>query len=95
MTTSTTASDWTPPGSNCGACGSRTCADFEALLRSGSASPEKCPFYNVNTLPVRGYTERRYSGKDILGQEYDFVITAMPGECSARKIGPTSPRGWG
>ena len=57
MTTSTTASDWTPPGRNCGACGSRTCADFEALLRSGSASPEKCPFYNVNTLPVRGYTE--------------------------------------
>lgn len=30
--------------------------------------------------------ERSYSGRDVVGQEYDFVITALPGEPTARKI---------
>lgn len=85
-TTSTTANDWVPPGKNCGACGSRTCDDFLLRVGSGLVTRETCPFYSRagdRQIPV---LERRYSGTDVVGQQYDFVITALPGEPSARKI---------
>lgn len=86
MTTSTTANDWVSPGRNCGACGSRTCEEFGRLLMAGAATADGCPFgmKSDRSVPVCG--GRRYSGRDVLGQVYDFVISAMPGESSARKI---------
>lgn len=83
-TTSTTATDWRPPGRNCGACGSKTCEAFIARMEQG-ASPEACPFYRTSS-PRGIMAERSYSGTDVVGQEYDFVITALPGEPTARKI---------
>lgn len=87
MTISTTASEWGLPGKDCGACGSRTCESFAGKLSRGEAKIEGCPFAGRH-VPNRGslMAERRYSGVDVVGQSYDFVITALPGEPSARKI---------
>ena len=85
MTTSTAANEWIPPGKNCGACGCRSCDEFTARLREGSTVPERCPFYRRSgTVPV--VTDAVYSGRDVVGQEYDFVLEPLPGEPSARKI---------
>lgn len=86
-TTSTTASDWVPPGRNCGACGHPRCSDLTDAIAAGKASPESCPFYHKGgtSVPVSSDVFR-YSGVDIVGQSYDFVIRSLPGEPSARKI---------
>lgn len=76
---------WTPPGRNCGSCGSRTCDDFVMRLKEGRARNTDCPFYTEKTNEI-GLLGATYSGRDILGQEYDFVIAPLPGEPSARKI---------
>lgn len=86
MTTSTTASDWGLPGKNCGACGSRTCEAFAEKLSRGEAAIGSCPFSRRDSSGSGLMAERRYSGTDVVGQRYDFVITALPGEPSARKI---------
>lgn len=86
MTISTTANDWTPPGRNCGACGSSTCDGFVQRLKAGTTGPEECPFYTVRRKTDLPVIQRHYSGTDVVGQNYDFVISALPGEPSARKI---------
>ena len=75
---------WVPPGKDCGACGSATCTEFMALVGSGEREPADCPFAGV----CEGHTPERgsYSGSDVLGNRYDFVLTAFPGEPSARKF---------
>lgn len=86
-TTSTTVSDWVPPGRNCGACGHPTCDSFSAALANGTARRESCPFYRKSASPVSSdEVPFNYSGVDIVGQRYDFVITSLPGEPSARKV---------
>jgi uncharacterized Fe-S cluster-containing protein len=87
---------WNPPGKNCGACGSQTCSDFVSRLEAGSAEVDLCPFYSMeNTLSPekigRGSIELQvrnatYSGVDVAGKEYDFVLLPFPGEPSARKF---------
>lgn len=75
---------WSPPGRNCGACGSRTCDDFTMRLREGRVRETDCPFHGAVTSDVlEGAT---YSGSDVISQKYDFVIAPLPGEPSARKI---------
>ena len=88
---------WNPPGKDCGACGSQTCSEFVDRVGTGSAELELCPFYSIensahleknmnreNTvLQVRNAT---YSGVDLAGKEYDFVLLPFPGEPSARKF---------
>lgn len=85
--TSTAENEFTPPGRNCGACGCRTCDEYTVRVRSGNLDKESCPFYREkpvsNELPI---FKTRYSGTDVVGQQYDYVITAIPGEPSARKI---------
>ena len=76
---------WSPPGKDCGVCGLRTCNDFEIRLKEGRAKYTDCPFYmkaseNSGPLPFS------YSGTDITGQPYDFVLLPLPGETSAKKI---------
>lgn len=88
---------WNPPGKNCGACGSQTCSDFVSRLEARSAEVDLCPFYSTENilhtekiagrgsieLEVRNAT---YSGVDVAGKEYDFVLLPFPGEPSARKF---------
>lgn len=78
---------WSPPGKNCGSCGSKTCNDFEMRLKEGRARYTDCPFYkkddDISILATQGAT---YTGVDVTGQPYDFIISPLPGEPSARKI---------
>ena len=85
-TTSTAATDWTPPGRNCGACGFPSCDRFAEAVSAGSADLRSCPFYHPPASRVSGEPEFRYSGVDVVGQEYDFVMAALPGEPTARKV---------
>jgi uncharacterized Fe-S cluster-containing protein len=88
---------WSPPGKNCGACGSHTCFDFVERLGEGSAELDLCPFYskenimdqdNIGILenPAIRVRNTPYSGIDVAGKEYDFVLLPFPGEPSARKF---------
>ena len=86
-TTSTTANEWTPPGRNCGACGHPSCEEFVRAMAEGVLGSEACPFYRPSIVPVScDEVPFNYSGTDIVGQRYDFVIRSLPGEPSARKI---------
>jgi uncharacterized Fe-S cluster-containing protein len=87
---------WSPPGKNCGSCGSQTCSDFVDRIAEGSAVPNLCPFYSKENLMIHDTTVSRenlliqarnatYSGVDVAGKEYDFVLLPLPGEPSARK----------
>ena len=76
---------WQPPGKDCGSCGAPCCADFLVLMKAGQKSREDCPFSGETSvsLPVTGGD---YSGTDVCGKSYDFVIGPLAGEPSARKI---------
>jgi uncharacterized Fe-S cluster-containing protein len=58
--------------------------DFEARVAAGEKASADCPFYSLETAGCTGTTA--YSGCDVLGTRYDFVLTAFPGEPSARKF---------
>lgn len=77
---------WEPPGKDCGACGSKTCSEFIAFAHAGKKDLADCPFYRN---PSAGDTSlpapSAWSGKDISGFDYDFVLEPFPGEPSARK----------
>lgn len=81
-------SNWTPPGKNCGLCGENTCGRFMNRTRSGGKPLTDCPYYpdRQNGSRQQGHQEACYSGRDILGHSYDFVLSPLPGEPSARKI---------
>ncbi|MFA7198234.1 MAG: (Fe-S)-binding protein [Methanoculleus sp.] len=77
---------WQPPGKDCGACGAPTCEAFlERVRREEKALPD-CVFYPTGLVSTRFEGETRYTGRDILGAEYDFILDPLPGEVSARKI---------
>ncbi|AKB81424.1 acetyl-CoA decarbonylase/synthase complex subunit gamma [Methanosarcina barkeri 3] len=92
---------WSPPGKNCGACGSQTCLDFVSRLEAGLTELDMCPFYSIEkTLEEKVSQEKilslrnlaieakniTYSGVDVAGKEYDFVLLPFPDEPSARKF---------
>ena len=84
---------WTPPGKNCGACGMDSCDAFATAVAEGVKDVDACPYY---TAPQESQAtdaacgvcglEAAYTGADVTGAPYDFIITALPGEPSARKI---------
>jgi uncharacterized Fe-S cluster-containing protein len=74
---------WVPPGKDCGACGSACCGEFETRVAAGEKNVADCPFYTITECGAREKTA--YSGSDVLNNRYDFVLTAFPGEPSARK----------
>jgi len=77
---------WEPPGKDCGACGSRTCSDFIGFARTGKKDLADCPFYHNPAAGDAGLpAPSAWSGKDISGFDYDFVLEPFPGEPSARK----------
>jgi Predicted Fe-S protein len=88
---------WNPPGKNCGACGSQTCSDFVGRLEAGLTELDMCPFYSIENIvrPEKIVSRENlmiqarnitYSGIDVAGKEYDFVLLPFPDEPSARKF---------
>ena len=77
---------WTSPEKDCGSCGSKTCREFEARLKRGDAGYSDCPFSAVEYESTVMQHHHDYSGRDIIGQPYDFVLMPLPNEVSARKI---------
>jgi uncharacterized Fe-S cluster-containing protein len=79
---------WEPPGKNCGMCGHPSCAEFVGAVEKKQKQYSDCPFYLVKKraeIP-RVSTDAFYTGIDVLGNPYDFVLNPLPGEISARKI---------
>jgi uncharacterized Fe-S cluster-containing protein len=89
-------SDWSPPGKNCGACGYKTCDDLMLAIKGGVVDQEACPFFHslgsnvdiqrIQDSPSEMDLLHSYSGFDVMGQKYSFVLQPLPGEPSARKI---------
>ncbi|MCC7566484.1 MAG: Fe-S cluster protein [Methanomicrobiaceae archaeon] len=77
--------EWRPPGKDCGACGASTCDAFLREVELGRKAYADCPFFSRETIEMPPL-EARYGERDILGQEYDFILEPLPGEVSARKI---------
>ncbi len=80
---------WRPPGKNCGLCGSDNCQDFLHSVWHEKKSYEDCPFYQREQQKNRNKesaSEAVYTGCDVLGHSYDFVLGPLPEEPSARKI---------
>lgn len=76
---------WEPPERNCGACGAATCETFLRLARNGKKELRDCPFYPRPGDRDIVMAPTEYSGRDIVGLDYDFVIKPFPGEPSARR----------
>lgn len=79
---------WLPPGKNCGLCGENSCKNFLRMVNTEQKTYYDCPFYSdIQTYRQSEHLEEAtYTGKDVLGHAYDFVLGALPGEISARKI---------
>lgn len=79
---------WLPPGKNCGLCGEKNCAGFTLMMDLGKKTFADCPYYNEQQPrpDQRRIDKTAYSGLDVLGHPYDFVLAPLPGEISARKI---------
>jgi uncharacterized Fe-S cluster-containing protein len=83
----TVAQLWHPPGKNCGLCGNDSCRDFMHSVINEEKSYADCPFYKGEQHNEAGQVrEAIYTSLDVLGHPYDFVLTPIPGEISARKI---------
>jgi uncharacterized Fe-S cluster-containing protein len=83
----TIAELWHPPGKNCGLCGDRSCREFVRAVLSEQKSYCDCPFYKEKPLAPEGQMrEATYDRVDVLRHPYDFVLSPIPGEISARKI---------
>jgi len=76
---------WEPPGRNCGACGIADCSTFLLLARTGKKDLRDCPFYHGSGGAENVLAPAQYSGRDIVGLDYDFVVKPFPGEPSARR----------
>lgn len=77
---------WKPPGKDCGACGFQTCGSFSAAVALNEKENADCIFYNDSADTRQAVAAFSYSGTDVTGMPYDFVIHAFPNEPSARKI---------
>lgn len=88
---------WLPPGKNCGLCGEENCRGFLQALNSKKKVNADCPFYKEQTAHNRSggsdshdkagtVSAAIYQDSDVLGHPYDFILSPLPGEISARKI---------
>lgn len=83
----TIAKLWHPPGKNCGLCGDESCRDFLRAVINEQKSYSDCPYYQEHSMAAEGpIREAIYTDLDVLGHPYDFVLSPIPGEISARKI---------
>lgn len=82
-------SQWKPPGKNCGLCGQPNCGAFVKAVKAAQKTLLDCPFYTPTSSGHEDQIiekEAIYPDTDVLGNPYDFVLTPLPGEISARKI---------
>ncbi len=70
-----------------------SCDAFTAAVTAGAKDVEECPYYSMPQEPQAAKAAcgscglaAAYTGVDVTGAPYDFIITAFPGEPSARKI---------
>ncbi|HEY8343798.1 MAG TPA: (Fe-S)-binding protein [Bacillota bacterium] len=82
---------WNPPGKNCGLCGEEDCRSFlRRVIDNGDKVYADCPYYSPRTREKEKYSDdlllAEYGRTDILQHPYDFVLSPLPGEISARKI---------
>ena len=87
---------WLPPGKNCGLCGADKCKNFIRMVQSGEKTNDNCPYFEKSRFEQSGSAPEKnnlshlkeviYPERDVLGNLYDFVLTPLPGEISARKI---------
>jgi hypothetical protein len=63
----------------------KTCSEFIVFAHSGKKDLDDCPFYGNRTAGNGLPAPSAWSGKDIVGFDYDFVLQPFPGEPSARK----------
>ncbi|MDO5845757.1 MAG: (Fe-S)-binding protein [Methanocorpusculum sp.] len=78
-----------PENRNCGACGCKTCREFRGAVAAGEKNPEICPVYRREAAAgpaAADFGAAVFRGTDIVSAPYDFVLTPLPGEPSARKI---------
>lgn len=75
---------WVPPGRNCGACGLPTCDEFASAVIHQKKVNGDCPFCSPGRPGPQDKTE--YSGTDVTGAKYDFILRPFTGESSARKF---------
>jgi uncharacterized Fe-S cluster-containing protein len=75
---------WIPPGRNCGACGLPTCDEFVSAVTNRKKVNGDCTFYS--SFEPSPLDKTHYSGTDVTGAKYDFILRAFPGEPSARKF---------
>ncbi|HEX7713056.1 MAG TPA: (Fe-S)-binding protein [Bacillota bacterium] len=86
------AESWLPPGKDCGLCGNGSCREFLHSVQNQEKYYTECPFYQKETddkthgQAGEQMRQAKYTGKDILGHAYDFILSALPGEISPRKI---------
>lgn len=80
---------WIPPGKNCGLCGEDSCKSFLRAVTGRKKSYPDCPYYQEDNRNKSGDDQLNvalYSDLDVLGHPYDFILSPLPGEISARKI---------
>jgi len=76
---------WEPPGRNCGACGIANCSDFLIAARQGKKDLADCPYYPRRSGAGQVLAPPSYTGRDITGFDYDFIVKPFPDEPSARR----------
>ena len=67
---------------NCGLCGKATCLEFREAVERGEKDKSECPFANLET----DVSNDKYENVDTHGNVYDFLLTPIGNEPSARKI---------
>jgi uncharacterized Fe-S cluster-containing protein len=78
---------WHPPGKNCGLCGNGSCEDFLHSVTKEDKNFNDCPFYRQEHEHQDRFERKAvYTHKDVMGHSYDFILSPLPGEVSARKI---------
>ncbi len=75
---------WVPPGKDCGACGLPSCDEFVKAVEERKKTNADCTFYTFGQCS--NFAKTPYTGTDVTGAEYDFILLAFPGEPSARKF---------
>ena len=89
------------PGLDCGACGSRTCEKFAALVAEKPELLERCIHLSQNKAGIlqdtkcqplvckgcqNSATDAEVTWHDSLGREFDFILDALPGDPGRREV---------
>lgn len=71
---------------NCGLCGEKSCEEFQDAVNRKEKPFDKCPFYAEHEKENQHEKEMICDSVDTHGHVFDFLLGAVNGEISARKI---------